>query len=317
MSPECLWTEDPITAEPAVVIFKKENPGQAIPGTVHGLDTGRIFRTLMNVPGSPSSSSSLARRTTESSELLLKISSLLMTSGADVNRILTVLNRFALLLNYRIDVLTGHKTFVLTLFREETGELLTRVKRLPPHKINFRTLSELGEAGRRARKESWSLERIREEIERIEQIKPYPLLLTLGATGLACAGLTRLFGGDGINMAVTFIAVATGLFIRTITLRKGFNPSLSVLLASFVTSCLTASAFVLSWGLSPRASLVSAVLFLVPGIPMINAFTDFLDGYIMNGMVRSVQALMTLTALLIGFLAAVFLFQIHRFPGIF
>jgi uncharacterized membrane protein YjjP (DUF1212 family) len=45
------------------------------------------------------------------------------------------------------------------------------------------------------------------------------------------------------------------------------------------------------------------VLFLVPGVPLINSVTDLMDGNIQNGMVRAMNGLMIAFSIAMGLFA--------------
>jgi len=64
-------------------------------------------------------------------------------------------------------------------------------------------------------------------------------------------------------------------------------------------------------GSNPQTALATSILFLVPGVALINSFTDLLDNNILNGMVRFTTGLMTVLAMAIGLFVAMYLFQLN------
>ena len=56
-------------------------------------------------------------------------------------------------------------------------------------------------------------------------------------------------------------------------------------------------------GLQPDKAFATSVLFLVPGVPLINSVTDLMDGNIQNGMVRAMNGLMIAFSIAMGLLA--------------
>jgi uncharacterized membrane protein YjjP (DUF1212 family) len=54
------------------------------------------------------------------------------------------------------------------------------------------------------------------------------------------------------------------------------------------------------------------VLFSVPGVPLINSFTDFMDGYFLTGMVRFIHGLLYVLSIAAALFIILYLFNIQR-----
>jgi uncharacterized membrane protein YjjP (DUF1212 family) len=57
-------------------------------------------------------------------------------------------------------------------------------------------------------------------------------------------------------------------------------------------------------------AFATSVLFLIPGVPLINSFSDLIDGNIMNGIVRGVNGLIIAFAIALGLLTAMQVYQL-------
>ena len=152
--------------------------------------------------------------------------------------------------------------------------------------------------------ENWTIARISEELHRLKSLPHYPLLVVLGLVGMAGAAFCNIFGGGIIEMSVAFIATVAGLFTRQEAMKKKFNPYLCVFFAAFIASFIAGLAQLFQIGAEPDKALATSVLFLVPGIPLINSVTDLMDGNIQNGMVRAMNGLMIAFSIAMGLLAA-------------
>jgi uncharacterized membrane protein YjjP (DUF1212 family) len=104
-------------------------------------------------------------------------------------------------------------------------------------------------------------------------------------------------------MAVAFTATFAGLFIRHWAVKKKFNPYVSVYFAALTASLIAGLAEYFKLGNQPDAAFSTAVLFLVPGVPLINSVTDMMDGNIQNGIVRMVNGLIIALAIAMGVLS--------------
>ena len=66
------------------------------------------------------------------------------------------------------------------------------------------------------------------------------------------------------------------------------------------------------FGSQPQITLATSVLFLVPGVPLINSFNDFYNNHILNGMVRFVSGFMIVLAIGLGLITVMLLFNINN-----
>jgi uncharacterized membrane protein YjjP (DUF1212 family) len=161
----------------------------------------------------------------------------------------------------------------------------------------------------RVLEEDWNVEQIEVELRRLKKLPHYPRLLVLTTVGLAGAAFCRIFGGEIIDMLVAFVATFAGLFVRQTAVNKKFNPYISIYFASLTASFIAAMAEFLAIGSNYDAAFSTSVLFLVPGVPMINAVTDMMDGNIQNGIVRLFNGLIIAFAIAMGVFTARVLFN--------
>lgn len=243
--------------------------------------------------------------------LLLDISSLLMVSGANTNRANVSIDRFASVLDCKAHRMISHKNIVMTLTDKQTNQIFTKVQSIPPYAINFAIISAVSRASWYAIDRNWTFAQIEKEIEKIKLKERYPRLLVLFAVSLAGAGFCNIFGGDYTNMAVAMVSTFTGLFVLQQAHKKNFNIYFRVVLASFIASSIAALGVVFEIGKSPDIALATSILFLVPGVPLINSFTDFLDNYVLNGTVRFAIGLMTVLAIAMGLFGAIIIFHLQ------
>ena len=78
------------------------------------------------------------------------------------------------------------------------------------------------------------------------------------------------------------------------------NSKIVYLCAAFCASLTASCGVILHLGTTPQTALAVSVLFLIPGIPLINAVQDILDGHVLMGIVRAVQAGMLIAAIALG-----------------
>lgn len=235
--------------------------------------------------------------------ILLEIGSLLMSSGASTNRTRITMERTARGLGYGIELLITQRALMLTIIEKDQQHFFSRMKRISPHGVNFRIVSGISHLSWNVMEENWTVEQISEELQRLKALPHYPRLVVLALVGLAGASFCRIFGGGYIEMTVAFLATVAGLFIRQEAMRMKFNPYLCVFFAAFTASLIAGLAEHFHIGADPDKAFATSVLFLVPGVPLINSVTDLMDGNIQNGIVRAINGLMIAFSIAMGLFA--------------
>lgn len=63
----------------------------------------------------------------------------------------------------------------------------------------------------------------------------------------------------------------------------------------------------LDWGTTPEIAMATSVLYLVPGVPLINGIIDIIEGHVLAGVSRLINALLLIVCLSLGLLCAMLL----------
>jgi uncharacterized membrane protein YjjP (DUF1212 family) len=243
----------------------------------------------------------------ELGKTILEIGTLLMSSGANSMRIRTTIERISDAFGVNTDLLITHRALMITISDMDEEEHHSSLKRTSPHGVNFRMVSGISRMSWKVLEEDWTLEQINAELNRLSSLPHFNRMIILLVVSLAGASFCRLFGGSWMDMLVAFGATFGGLFIRQETAKRHFNPYLCVFFGAF-TASLIANLSIRFFDISEHA-LATSVLFLIPGVPLINSFSDLIDGNIMNGIVRSLNGLIIAFAIALGLLLAMRIVQ--------
>jgi uncharacterized membrane protein YjjP (DUF1212 family) len=235
--------------------------------------------------------------------ILLEIGALLMSSGASTHRTRIKMERIARGLGYGIELLITQRALMLTIIEKDQQHFFSRLKRISPHGVNFRIVSGISHLSWYVMEQNWTIAQISEEVQRLKALPHYPRLVVLGLVGLAGAGFCRIFGGGYLEMTVALVATVVGLFVKQEAMRVKFNPYICVFFAAFAASLIAGLAEHFEIGAEPDKAFATSVLFLVPGIPLINSVTDLMDGNIQNGVVRAINGLMIAFSIAMGILS--------------
>lgn len=232
--------------------------------------------------------------------ILLEIGGLLMSSGANSNRVRVTMERVANGLGYKTELLITHRALMLTVIDQDHEYFFSRLKRISPHGVNFRMVSGISHLSWNVLEQNWTVNQIQEELTRLKSLPHYPRLVILGLVGLAGSAFCRISGGGYIEMLVVFVATVIGLFVRQEAMKAKFNPYLCVFFASFTASFIAGLAEIYHIGMQPDKAFATSVLFLVPGVPLINSVTDLLEGNLQNGIIRGINGLIIAFSIAMG-----------------
>lgn len=246
----------------------------------------------------------------EIGQLLLDVGSKLMVSGANTERVRVTVDRMADAFGCDVELFITHRALSMTIKNGASGLASSSILRTPPHAVNYGLVSGISIISWRTVEEKWSVGKTRAEIARLESMPRYPRLLVLSLVALACASFCRIFGGDWMEMANTFLAAFLGLFVLQQARKARFNPYLCVVFASASASLISGIGYKLGLSGTMEHAFAASVLFLIPGIPLINALTDMIDGNILNGLVRGVNAFLTVFMVAVGLSFAMLVYRI-------
>ncbi|HNZ71346.1 MAG TPA: threonine/serine exporter family protein, partial [Prolixibacteraceae bacterium] len=96
-------------------------------------------------------------------DVLLETGALLMGAGANTGRIRVTVTRIAHSLGYQVELLITHRALMVSVIDDDGEEFTSKLKRTPPHGVNFKVLSGISRMSWRVQDEDWELDRINEE----------------------------------------------------------------------------------------------------------------------------------------------------------
>ena len=146
----------------------------------------------------------------------------------------------------------------------------------------------------------------------IEHTPPTNPWLVLLLASLANASFCRLFGGDPVAMAEVFLATIAGFGLKQFMLARKRDVRVVFVVCAFCSAVITAGAARLGLGHTPDIAMGTSVLYLIPGVPYINAVSDLLDRHYLSAFIRFVDAGVLTACLATGWCAAMFLFGVDN-----
>ena len=250
--------------------------------------------------------------------LILTVGRLLMENGADSDRTTRYIMRTAAYMGIPAENVSCHIMYTSLLLNIKNEErTYTELTKCRKHNVSMTVLAAVSRIIWRAMRDNWSLERFEKELETLESRKnPYSNFATAIGSSFACGGSCLLFGGDFIAFFVTAVCAFFGFYARTICNERGFNNYAGIAIAAFVATSLAALSQGVVQSATPMHPIVACALFLVPGVPLINAADDMLNNFIMAGITRAFHTVLIIGSMAFGTAIALHLGRITEFTTI-
>ena len=256
-------------------------------------------------------------------DLLLRTGQILMESSADTSRVKRNMERTAAYLGLPKENLHMNiDYYMLQVNVSDEYHSFSKMQRCDKHVINMLAIQEVSKLSWRAIQKDYSLDKYEEELEKIANGKHYykDWIIAIGA-GLACGGFCIQFGCDWTAFFYASIAAILGNRLRMFLNNSGSNLYANFAVAAFVSTILAWLSSFLStptvqaalpeflrpilFTETPWHPLLACALYIVPGVPLINAVNDLLDNHINTGLVRAMNTLLIVIAMSFGIMLAI------------
>lgn len=250
----------------------------------------------------------------EKVDLLLWTGQLLMQSGADSNRLERNLRRVTQFMGIKLEKMHMHITYTTLMITVSEGKKsFTKSQKCTRHAVNMTVISAISRLSVKVTREAYTINEYRSEIERISKITHhYSRWFTIVAIGFGCGAFCQLLGGDWASSGFAVVASATALFVRQELFKRKINLYMTVAASAFTATLISGLLAYTRWSIDPHFALLSSVLFLIPGVPLINSLDDMVDGYTMVGLTRAIIGSMVVGAIAFGMIMAMNILSIEN-----
>ena len=248
---------------------------------------------------------------TDKSSIICRTGMLMLASGTGAWRVRDTMNRVAAVLGVTIHVDLSLLSFECTCI--EDGHCFNEVVSLPTTGVNTHRiwmmesfLKEIETYGRR-----FTVHEYHEMLRTVESSKPDYAPWQQGlAAACACGAFVFLLGGGPIEMACAFVGAGVGNFARSHILKQGLG-QFSALTTGVALACVSYLLALLGLGqvvpgaMSHQEGYIGAMLFVIPGFPLITAGLDIAKLDMRSGIERLSYAVSIIVmATLVGWMVA-------------
>ncbi|MGN0522130.1 MAG: threonine/serine exporter family protein [Eubacterium sp.] len=225
--------------------------------------------------------------------LSLDIGQAIIKSGGEIHRAKDTIKR----INYAY----GNKCviFAVPSLIIAQSDRNIEIRRIEGEDTDLSELSRLNALSRRLCNEE------NEEIN-ITRKKVYPKIFEMLAVCSATGAFCLFFGGSIID---ALFSAMIGLVINSLDKRKGTLPLFSSnLIESAIAGILSFLPLKIGIHTHPDKIIIGTIMLLVPGLTVVNAMMDMMNGDLIAGLIELFKAIMSALAIALGFAGAVILF---------
>lgn len=206
------------------------------------------------------------------------------------------------------------KHVLLSVSGKKLSEHYTITQKLLPNPLDFHRIILLHRLAKETLHKMYSPETFWNKYREVLRKKRLSPSLVLVLTGLANASFCRLFNGDWISMGIVFVATVCGFYLKNALHGKfQIDLRLATIFSAFISTVIGCAGYAFQLGDTPDMALATSVLYLVPGIPYINALSDLLNGAFLNCIRHAFNATILTICLSIGFCLGLISTNLHFF----
>lgn len=221
--------------------------------------------------GSPASLDEIA-------ELSLSVGRMLLESGASARAVHEAIRDVSTGLGCdRAESYCQHAAIIVMLRRGL--ESCVQMGKVGEHGVNLRASEAIAKIVSDVATGNADYPQARSKIDAVPRTTPrYPVWLVCAATGLACAAFGRLLHAEWLSFLPIVVGASVGQWLRHSLLRRKHNLFLVAGVVSFVSALIAGLGSRLLHSGHPEIATVASVLLLVPGVAVLNAQLDVIDG---------------------------------------
>lgn len=237
----------------------------------------------------------------ELSVFLVQYAAALLSNGAYSSRVSRCTKRIGESYGYDVNMIIWLKNITLSISeRSNHQNRRTQVSSNPPLGANFRIISDLSALSWQIYDEKISLTRAKEYFKNIMESKNYTFFYSLLFASLANTAFCKLFGGDVGTLLCVFLGTFAGFASKHILTKRKIDVRGIYVLVAFISSFVAYIGVHFGITSTPEIAIGLSILYLIPGIQIINALADVLHEYTLMALSRGVNMVILLICISFG-----------------
>ena len=237
----------------------------------------------------------------ELTNFLSEYTAKMLSIGTYTARIEHCVRRIADAYDYEASLMIFVRHFIISVMDPADNSIRrTYVKTGAAAQISFDLISELSALSWEIYDEKIPLARARASFAEILASQKKSFAKTLVLLSAANAAFCELFGGDGGAMALVFVATAFGICARYLLSKLKINLKIQYIAVSFAVSFIVSLGARYGLSATPDVAVGSSILFLIPGVWLINSVFDILNENMLVGISRGLNTGLLIICIAIG-----------------
>lgn len=237
----------------------------------------------------------------------------LLGSGATSIRLEKNVRRMAQSLGCEAEMTILPRHIHMTVSRPDRSECYTYIIATHPMPISFDINTRLSRLSWAMADDKIGYREAKAAFEEIINTPGTDRHLVLFLASCANAAFCRLFTGDWAAVGIVFMSTLAGFYLKQVLAEHKVDARLIFIICAFVSSVLASTATLFSIGHTPDIAVGTSVLYLVPGIPFLNSFSDMLDGHYICAFGRFMNALVLTGCLSLGLCGGMMMMNLSMF----
>ncbi|MCL2353577.1 MAG: threonine/serine exporter family protein [Defluviitaleaceae bacterium] len=235
-------------------------------------------------------------------KLALLAGEIMLASGAETTRVEDTMQRLmdaaGLIDPETFCTITG----IFASAKDKDGNIITKVRRVQQkdRENNFAKIAKVNNLSRNFVHGKMTIDEALQTLKDIDAVPPYSNLVKVFGAAIASMCFAYMFGGTWLHAINGFLSAALMQIPILIMEKHQVIPMLRIV-AGGALGALFALAFInLGLGENIEFVVIGAIMPLVPGVALTNAIRDVLDGNMIAGSARILEALLIAVAIAAG-----------------
>ncbi len=224
----------------------------------------------------------------------------LLGSAATCIRLERNVNRIAAAYGRKVEIYIMPRHIHMTVWQPGGDDMFTSISSVTGAPISFTLNTKLSHLSWHIADDGLPLSVARHRFEHILHSEKETPWLTLTLASLANASFCGIFGGDPIAMLIVLVATAIGFRLKQMMGGCHVDGRVIFLVCAFVSTIIGCSGYILTPDGTPAIAVGTSVLYLVPGIPFLNSFSDLLYRHYICAFSRFTDAVILTACLSLG-----------------
>ena len=231
---------------------------------------------------------------------LADYASTLLACGATCIRLEKNMTRMAEAYGKRVGITIMPRHVHITVGCPRSDDMFTSIATVKALPISFTLNTMLSQLSWNVADKGLTLCEAKRRLRKLETSDTENRWLTLLLASLANAAFCGIFGGDMAAMAIVFIATAAGFNLKQMLAARHVDVRFIFFICAFVSSVIGSAGYIFPAGDTPGVAVATSVLYLVPGIPFLNSFSDLLYRHYICAFSRFLDAVVLTGCLSLG-----------------